>query len=441
MGGEDTEVGEQTANVLLEAANFEQLTVLRTGERHHIRTESQSRWEKGVDPRQAEAAARYASQLLVELAGARWIGSGEVSADLPDPPVIAYRPGYATEAVGLELPETEQRDRLQRLGFEVTDDWTVTTPSWRARDVRRDVDVVEEVARFRLADVPATLPERQAMYGRLAHEQRLRRMVEDVLVGAGLFEAYTYSLQPDDPDTDALVLPVPLSQQQRVLRTTLRTGLLEAARHNVAMGNISFGLFEIAHVYLPTGTSIPDEPWHVGAILQDGFSSAKGIVEALFDALQIEPRFESDRPFAGAAISASVQAGWVAQYGPLDLDGEWSAFELDLRELFALIPERIIYRDVITYPPLRQDLAFVVDETVPAGELLLAAREAAGDELRETAFLSDYRGDQIPAGKKSIAFSLAFQSPERTLTDEDAARLRGAIVDVLKQRFGAELRA
>ena len=118
-----------------------------------------------------------------------------------------------------------------------------------------------------------------------------------------------------------------------------------------------------------------------------------------------------------------------------------SAFELDLADLFALVPERIIYRDVITYPRLRLDLAFVVDEGVPAGDLILAAREAAGDELRETRFLSEYRGDQIPGGRKSIAFSVAFQSAEGTLSDEDGVRLRDAIVGALRGRFGAELRS
>ena len=137
-----------------------------------------------------------------------------------------------------------------------------------------------------------------------------------------------------------------------------------------------------------------------------------------------------------------MQSGWVGTYAPtIPLEGEWSAFELDLDELFALVPERIEYLDVITYPPLRQDLAFVVDEAVPAGELMAAAREVAGEELREVRFLSDYRGEQIPAGKKSIAFSVAFQSAERTLNDDDAARMRGAIVAVLADRFGAELRA
>ena len=441
MGGANTEVGEATTNVLLEAANFEQLTVLRSGERHRMRTESQTRWEKGVDPEQAEAAARYASQLLVELAGARYVGAGEVRAEPVPPPVIAYRPAYANETVGLEIPEAEQRERLERLGFAVDADWTVRTPSWRAREVRRDIDVVEEVARFRLRDVPLTLPVRHAMFGRLTHEQRLRRQVEDVMAGAGVSEAYTYSLQADDPDPQALALPVPLSSQQRLLRTTLRLGLLGAARHNVAMGNAGVRLFEIAHVYLPTGSAIPEERWRLGGIVEGDFFLAKGVVETLFGALHIEPRFERARPFAEASVGAAVQSGWVAQYGPLDVDGEWAAFELDLAELFALVPERIIYRDVITYPPLRLDLAVVVDEGVPAGDLLLAAREAAGDELREARFLSDYRGDQIPRGRKSIAFSVAFQSAERTLSDEDGVRLRDAIVGALRERFGAELRA
>jgi phenylalanyl-tRNA synthetase beta chain len=341
----------------------------------------------------------------------------------------------------LEIAESEQRERLGRLGFGVDGDWSVHAPTWRARDVRRDIDVVEEVARFRLEDVPATLPERQEMFGRLKPAQRLRRRVEDVLVGAGLFEVYTYSLQADDPDPNAIELPEPLSQAQRVLRTTLAYGLLGAAQHNVAMGNGDVALFEIAHVYLPPGP-VPTERSRVGGIVQGDLFRAKGIVEAIFASLHVEPRFERAAvPVPGTIVGAAVQSGWVAAYGPVDLPGEWSAFELDLDELLALVPERLLYRDVITYPPLRLDLAFVVDEAVPAGDLIAAAQEAAGDELREVRFLSDYRGDQIPHGKKSLAFSVAFQSPERTLSDDDAARLRDAIVAALAGRYGASLRA
>jgi phenylalanyl-tRNA synthetase beta chain len=440
MGGGNSEVSEATASVLLEAANFEPLTVLRSGERHRMRTESQTRWEKGVDPELAGPAASYASQLLVELAGARWTGEADVRAELPPRPVVRYDPSYADAVLGLEIAESEQRERLQRLGFEVTEDWTVTSPSWRARDVRRDIDLVEEVGRFRLEDVPATLPRRQAMYGRLTHFQRLRRLVEDVLVGAGFYEAYTYSLQPTDPDPSALELPVPLTSQQRLLRTTLGVGLLAAAAHNVAAGNDDVALFEVAHVYLPTGTKIPDERWRLGGIVSGDLFRAKGAVEAIFETLHIEPRFERARVLPGLPLGAAVQSGWIAEHGPLSLDGRWAAFELDLAELFSFVPERILYRDVITYPPLRLDLAFVVDETLPAGELMAAIREAAGSELRELRFLSDYRGDPIPAGKKSIAVAIAFQSPERTLTDEDAVRLRGAIVALLAERHEAALR-
>ncbi|MDX6450449.1 MAG: phenylalanyl-tRNA synthetase beta chain [Gaiellaceae bacterium] len=440
MGGANTEISDETTNVLLEAANFDPLTVLRTGERHRMRTEGQTRWEKGVDPELAGPAATYASQLLVELAGARFTGEKEVRGEIPSPPVIAFRPGYTNDVLGLEVPEEEQRDRLGRLGFRVDQDWTVHTPTWRQRDVRRDIDVVEEVARFRLEHVPATLPVRQEMFGRLKHEQRLRRQVEDVLVGAGLYEAYTYSLQATDPDPDAIELPVPLSSQQRVLRTTLAVGLLGAAQHNIDMGNSDVALFEVAHVYLPPGP-VPDERWRLGGIVEGDFFKAKGIVEAVFEALHVEPTFERAKLRKEFVVGATVQSGWVGTYGPLELDGQWSAFELDLAEFFAAVPERILYRDVITYPLLRLDLAFVLDEGVPAGELMAAARSAAGEELREVRFLSDYRGEPIPAGKKSVAIAVAFQSPERTLTDEDAARLRTTIVQAFAEVFGAELRS
>ena len=157
--------------------------------------------------------------------------------------------------------------------------------------------------------------------------------------------------------------------------------------------------------------------------------------------MHIEPRFERAQVLPQSPVGASVQGGWVAQHGLGTLDGEWSAFELDLAELFEQVPERILYRDVITYPPLREDLAFVVAEGVPAGDLMRAAREAAGEDLREVRFLSDYRGEPIPAGKKSVALGFVFQSSERTLTDEDAVRLRTAIVERLADEFAAELRA
>jgi phenylalanyl-tRNA synthetase beta chain len=442
MGGEDTEVTSGTSSVLLEAANFEQLGVLRSGERLHMRSEAQTRWEKGVAPELAEPAANHATQLLIDLAGARWTGDIDVKAEIPERPTIRLRPGRVEEVVGIGVAKREQRMRLERLGFRAEKKWTFRVPAWRAKDVRREIDLVEEVARFRLEEVPPTLPARRELFGRLTREQRLRRLVADVLVGLGFFEAYTYSLQADDPNPSALVLPEPLSELQRVLRTTLLYGLVGAARHNVNAGTDDVALFEIAHVYLPTGDKLPDEPWRVGGVVRGGFYRAKGAVEQVFAALKLEPRFDrAPHPFMQSPVSASVDGGWLAQLDPRLLEGEWSAFELDLADLFAHVPERILYEDVITFPPVRQDLAFSVPEAVSAGDLVAAAHEAAGPELHEMRAFDVYRGEQVGADRKSIAFAVTFQSPERTLSDEDAARLRGAIVAALAGRFGAELRA
>ena len=238
------------------------------------------------------------------------------------------------------------------------------------------------------------------------------------------------------------MLPEPLSELQRVLRTTLLHGLIGAARHNVNVGTEDVALFEIAHVYLPGDEALPREPWHLGGIVRGGFYRAKGAVEQVFSALKVEPHFErAQHPFMPSPASASVEGGWVAQLDPRLLEGEWSAFELDLADLFAHVPERVLYQDVITYPPVRQDLAFSVPEDVSAGDLVAAAREAAGAELREMHAFDVYHGEQVGAGRKSIAFAVTFQSPERTLSDEDATRLRSAVVEALNARFGAELRA
>jgi phenylalanyl-tRNA synthetase beta chain len=441
MGGEDTEVSAETTDVLLEAANFEQLGVLRSGERLHMRSEAQTRWEKGVAPELAEAAAVYATELLVELTGGRWVGHADVGAETPERPLIRLRPGRAEEVVGIPFGEEEQRDRLTRLGFEVAADWQVRTPPWRAKDVRREIDLVEEVARFRLEEVPSTVPARRALQGWLTREQKLRRLVADVLVGAGFHEAYTYSLQPDDPHPQALVLPEPLSELQRVLRTTLVPGLVHAVRTNLNVGNDGVALFEIAHVYLPSGGKLPLEPRHVAGVVRGGYARAKGAVELVLEALQLDATFRPEpHPFLRVPVSAATAGGWAAQLDPRELDGEWGAFELDLDALFTLVPERRLYEDVATYPAIREDLAFAVAEGVLAGDLVAAAREAAGPLLREMRVFDVYTGPQVGEGRKSIAFSVAYQSLERTLSDEDAAALRRTIVDELGRRFGAELR-
>ena len=437
MGGEETEIGEGTTTVLLEAANFEPFTIYRTSERLRLRTEGSNRWEKGVDPHLARPAADLATQLLIELAGAEWAGDIDVNDGLPERPVVRYRPKRADDVVGIETPAEEQYALLGRLGFERRDD-SVVVPTWRARDVVREIDVVEEIARFRLEDVPFTLPVRRRMFGTLTRGQQLRRRVEDVLVGLGFSETYTPSLRPENETT--WNLPEPIAAELTALRTSLLPSLLEAARRNVDVGAQGIALFEIARVYLPNG-DLPNERLRVAAIAQGGFEHIKGVVETLYAALKAEPRFErGEHPLFHPGKTARTSAGVLGELHPRAQEGEWGAFELDLESLFAESREPVTYQDVITYPAVRQDLAFTVPEEVSAGELVDTAREAAGPELTEITVFDVYRGRQLGAGQKSIAVRVAFQSPERTLSDEDAAVLRQKIADALRQRFGAELR-
>jgi phenylalanyl-tRNA synthetase beta chain len=438
MGGEETEIGDATTRVLLEAANFEPSGIYLSSERQRLRTEGSNRWEKGVDPHLAGPAAELATELILELSGARWTADADVEQGLPERPVVAFRPARTDEITGLETPADEQFALLGRLGFD-RDGPNVVAPTWRARDVTREIDVVEEVARFRLEAVPFTLPARREMFGTLTRGQQLRRRVEDALVGLGFAETYTPSLVPDD-DT-RWKLPEPISVELTALRTTLLPSLVEAARGNVDAGARGIRLFELARVYL-AGGDLPEERVRVAGIAEGGFFAAKGVVEALHAALKAEPSFErAEHPLLHPGKAARTQAGVVGELHPRELEGEWGAFELDLEGLIAASREPVTYEDVITYPAIRQDIAVSVPEEVTAGELVVAAREAAGPELRELRVFDVYRGEQVGGGRKSVAFSVAYQSPERTLAEEDASRLRGAIVAELARRFGAELRA
>ncbi len=440
MGGEETEVTEQTTSVLLEAANFEPVAVLRTSERLGLRTEGSNRWEKGVDPYLAEHAARLATQLFVETVGARWVGETDAHRGLPERPVVELRPARTSELLGYDVPREQQHAILSSLGFEVDGD-TVTVPTWRSRDVTREADLIEEVGRFVLDDVPFTLPARRDAIGRLTHEQQLRRVVEDILVGCGVSEAYTPSLVAEDVDPNALRLSLPLSSDQSVLRTTLVPSLLAAAERNREVGNEHVALFEIARVYLPSGEQLPTERWRVGAVLEGGYADAKGVVDTLYETLKIALEVErGEHPLLHPGKTGRLPQGWVGEVHPAVGRG-WAALELDLGDLAAAMPQRVLYEDVITFPSLLQDLAFVVNEDVAAAALAAAIREVGGELIRDVHVFDEYRGEQIGAGKRSLAFRVAFGSPERTLTDEDAAPVRERIVAALADRFGAELRA
>ena len=438
MGGEETEIGDQTTTVLLEAANFEPHGIYRSSERQRMRTEGSNRWEKGVDPYLAGPAADLATRLVLELAGGRWTAHSDVHATLPERPVVHYRPERADALIGIETPAERQHHLLGRLGFD-RDGANVVVPTWRARDITREVDTIEEIARFRLEDVPNTLPPRREMFGRLSREQALRRRVEDALVGLGFAETYTPSLRPDDDTT--WKLPEPISVELTALRTTLIPSLVEAVQRNVDAGARRIALFEIARVYLADG-DLPDERVRVACIAEGGFLRAKGVVETLYAALKAEPTFErAESPLFHPGKTARTQAGLVGEVHPRLLEGTWGAFELDLDELFSASHEPVTYEDVITFPAVRQDIAVAVPEDVPAGDLVAASRAAAGPELREIRVFDVYRGEQVGEGRKSVAFSVAYQSSEGTLSEEHATHLRDRIVAALAEQFGAELRA
>ena len=433
MGGEETEVSERTTTVLLEAANFEPVGILRSSERLGLRTEGSNRWEKGVDPYLAGPAAAFAAELIVELAGARSTGATDVQGDLPKLAVVPLRPERTNEVLGLEVRAERQAEILGRLGFEQLKKG-FRVPTWRARDVTREVDLVEEVARFELAAIPFTLPQREEMFGRLNRWQRLRGVVEDVLVGCGYAEAYT----PSFVATGAIVLPEPLSAELAAMRELLAPSLIAAARANLAVDVETVALFEVARTYPGAGR----EPWHVAGIADGGFAEAKWAVEQIYSALGIEPTYErTSEKFLHPGKAARTAEGWLGELHPTVLDGTWSAFELDLDALAEAAPHVAAFEPVSPYPEVRQDLAFVVDEEVPAAELLAAIREAAGELLRELEVFDEYRGEQIGEGKRSLAFRLAFGSSEGTLTDEHVAPVRASIVDAVSTRFGAVLRA
>jgi phenylalanyl-tRNA synthetase beta chain len=219
-------------------------------------------------------------------------------------------------------------------------------------------------------------------------------------------------------------------------------GLVEAARTGLDAGSEQVALFEIARVYLPSGEQLPIERWRVAGVIAGGYEIVKGVVETLYSALSLELRVSrGGHELLHPGKAAETEAGWLGELHPTVLDGAWGAFELDLATLFARVPERIVYEDVITYPAVLQDIAVAVAEDVEVGALVDAAREAAGPILREARVFDVYRGEQVGDGRKSVAIHLSFQSPERTLTDDEVAGVRASIVAALADRFDAELRA
>ena len=480
MGGLVSEVSDSTTRVLLEVATWNGVNILRTSRKLGLRSDASNRNEKQLHPELALRAQRVASQLLVELCGARLVpGTIDAAGEIPEAHRVRLRAGRAERLLGLAIPFDDQLEYLGRLEFGVEvdgEDIEATVPVHRHYDVTREADLIEEVGRIHgyAAHLPATLPATTAGRGLLTREQHLRRRAEDLARDLGFDGVVTLSLidpgqakrlrlPEDDPRAQPIAISNPLSGDHSVLRTTLLGGLLDVARYNLARGAHAVALCESGRVYLRAGEppgsgtlagSFPGdrpapafEPWRIaclagGPAARDGwrgeptepdFYALKGALEGIATGLgcsvEVEPSAE---PFlapgrAARVLVDGVEAGWVGEIHPLvcrawDLEAA-TGFELDLAPLVGASPigsEQ--YEDVITYPEVEQDIAVVVDESVEAARVREVVAEAGGELLRSISVFDLYHGEQLGAGAKSLALRLEFRAADRTLTDEEVAR-------------------
>jgi phenylalanyl-tRNA synthetase beta chain len=484
MGGQISEVSEGTTRVLMEAATWVGPNILKTSKKLGLRSEASTRFEKQLHPEQAIGAQRLAARLMVELCGARMApGTIDAYPEPLEPRAVALRMARLERLLGEAIPREEVVAILDTLGFstETREVLKATVPPWRASDVLREADLIEEVARIHGLDrLPTTLPARERAVGRLTPPQRLRRRLEDALRDRGLHEVVAWSFTSSHSlgllrlgDEPTLELANPLSEDQSVMRPLLLPGLLDAARHNAAHGAVGLARFESGHTYRPAGgLDAPDgsprgatpatERHHLGLLLTPGappawrsaappadFYAAKGLVEALGAAarldLQVSP---ATRPFLHPGRSAAVTAGdrelgWIGELHPRvaqawDLEGA-AAVELDADALAEEAQRNVAFRDVTSFPAVLQDIAVVVPADVSAADVRAVVREGGGELLASAEVFDVYTGEQAGEGNRSLALRLEFRAPDRTLTDAEVAGLRDAI-EVALERIGGRLR-
>ena len=468
--------------MLLEVATWDGPSIHRASWALGLRSEASSRFEKGLQPEQCLHAQAVATQLMIDCCGARPArGTIDVAGEPPAPSVLRLRESRVRAILGVPVDTARQAEILAALDFAsepAEDGLDVTVPALRRDDVTREIDLIEEVARIDGLDrLPATLPARRGAAGMLTHAQRVRRAAEDAMVGRGLHEVVGWSFAEPSlldrlqlPDDDAMRgvvrLENPMSDAQSIMRPTLLGSLLDAARHNVARNGPDVAIFESGTVYragAPGDARAVDEHYALGVLLsgslaprawrgeapQADFFAAKALVEALLDQLHVDwsvqPRaWPFLHPRRSAALLAGEQAlGFVGELHPLvaaawDLD-RTAAFAIDLGKLAAAAPEAIAFRGFASVPSLRQDLAVVLPDDVPAAKALSVVREAAGETLQDASVFDVYSGEQVGAGRRSLALALSFRALDRTLTDEDVAPARERIVAALAG-LGGELR-
>jgi phenylalanyl-tRNA synthetase beta chain len=466
MGGQRSEVSESTTRVLMEIATWNGPNINRTSNKLNLRSEASSRFEKGLSVRQTLEAQAVASKLMVELCGATPVGGTiDVGGPGPDPAPIRLRSRKLSGLLGTEIPIDRAAGILHALDFDTAPapDGLDATPPHVRRDVTREADLIEEVARLDgVEKLPATLPARRRVAAaKLTHAQLVRRRAEDALAGRGLHEIAGWSftepaaldrlrLPADSPLRDVVRVSNPMSEAQSILRPTSLISLLDVARHNTARGMPELALFESGTVYR-RGEQLPDETHALGVLITADVFAAKALLEAVLDTLRVAWTVEPEqRPFLHPGRSATVLAagervGFLGEVHPL-VAREWglerttATFGIDMGRVAAVAPEVTEYTDLTSYPSLRQDLAVIVAADVPAARVLDTVRGAGGELLAHTGVFDVYTGEQVGEGRVSLALHLEFRAPDRTLTDEDVAPVRDRIVAALQEELGGELR-
>ncbi|MDH2444963.1 phenylalanine--tRNA ligase subunit beta [Amnibacterium sp. CER49] len=495
MGGERTELSTGTTDVVIEAANFDPVSIGRTARRHRLPSEASRRFERGVDPAVARAAAERAVQLLVELAGGT-AEPGQTWIDRSLPPAPVDLPAGAVLArTGAAISDAETHQALTVLGCRLErngSDLVVTPPTWRP-DLKERVDLVEEVVRVVGYDrIPSVLPVAPAGRG-LTRAQRLRRGVGLVLAANGGVEVQSYPVvSAEQQDAFApgpsMRIANPLDATAPLLRRSVLPGLLDALRRNRGRGLVDLALYEHGIVFRPLdgaqhGTAelppiaqrppaellarlrddLPAQPWSVGAVLAgervakqpgapavptdwtDAIEAARWIAAAVGAELRtrqaVHPGFHPGR--TAELLVEGVSVGVAGELHPdltADVPGRVAAVEIDLDALIAAAPASITARPIPSVPAATQDLSLVVAEAVAAGDVLDAVREGAGPLLEAIDLVDDYRGPGLPEGTKSLTFALRFRAEDRTLTAAEATAAKEQGVLLATARTGARLR-
>jgi len=497
MGGAESEVSSHTTNVLLEGAAWDFITVRRTVKSQGLPSDASYRFSRGVHPALAETSVTRALELMRQWAG------GTVAQGLVDsypgrtaPVVVQITPADVERQLGIRIPAADIVRILQALEFgcELAGDAansraviTVTAPEHRldiGTGLVGKADLVEEIARIygyhRIPDtmlaevIPPPHPNRD-----LELEERLR----DTLVGLGLQEIVTYSLtSPEresrlrltppaegEPETPYVRLANPIVVDRVVMRRTVLAGLLETAAANSRQTD-RLTCFEVGSVFLPrAGEPLPLEQARVGILMAGAraplgwqpadraamdFFDLKGVVEELAEALAVpgltfEPgTHDALRPGRTAQVSVQgAPAGWIGELHPaiadrFELKGQAVIVgELDLTPFFAHAVDRHPTRPVPVYPAVKEDLAFVLDRSIPVAQVQALITKAGGPLLAKAVLFDEFQGEKLGAGKRSLAFAVTYQAPDRTLTDADAKKIRDRIVQALTSEFGALLRA